>query len=567
MPKKKEKTTISVEVANEILDSSQPITLVPTENNEYKVFATTHIKDDNELDFEQASYNFSTDKHLIDKIVNNNNASYNVTPEELNNLAQGTQNDINKVIKINELIKYYANKNDLVGIVIGTIENNVNTNFKISFPKLPENIKKKNKLKEKVDILLTNFIDNVDLKSQIRKEGMSTFSQGTYFTYLRNNDDGTYGVSTYPLGLVDFTDYIIDGEPLLYMDMMKLQMTLQTTLNKYNKVQSKFIDFSTKVEDEIKNNYPPEVYEAYQNKYKWAILNPKRTGVHRINQLDGIYGVSPIFKALGALLMLETIDNIDRDNIIARSKKIFYQKTRKELMGQNYDKTKNFAELKYAQDELVKAMSQKVVIYTSPAYVDGLEIIEPKADLTDQSVILRYKNQVLNSLGISFLSNESKSSFNTVQVSVDELLKTVNKIVCQFENTLNKYIKLICIENGIDTNYIPVISIEKSELLDVETKLKLVELIYSKLGFSYKSVCELLDMDYNTEVERRKEENENDMDSVFIPHLTSFTASDSESDIITNDKGDSTTTNSNGSDKNVNLDQNVDNKARKDGQK
>jgi len=154
-----------------------------------------------------------------------------------------------------------------------------------------------------------------------------------------------------------------------------------------------------------------------------------------------------------------------------------------------------------------------------------------------------------------------------VQVSVDELLKTVNKIVCQFENTLNKYIKLICIENGIDTNYIPVISIEKSELLDVETKLKLVELIYSKLGFSYKSVCELLDMDYNTEVERRKEENENDMDSVFIPHLTSFTASDSESDIITNDKGDSTTTNSNGSDKNVNLDQNVDNKARKDGQK
>jgi len=567
LPKKKEKTTISVEVANEILDSSQPITLVPTENNEYKVFATTHIKDDNELDFEQASYNFSTDKHLIDKIVNNNNASYNVTPEELNNLAQGTQNDINKVIKINELIKYYANKNDLVGIVIGTIENNVNTNFKISFPKLPENIKKKNKLKEKVDILLTNFIDNVDLKSQIRKEGMSTFSQGTYFTYLRNNDDGTYGVSTYPLGLVDFTDYIIDGEPLLYMDMMKLQMTLQTTLNKYNKVQSKFIDFSTKVEDEIKNNYPPEVYEAYQNKYKWAILNPKRTGVHRINQLDGIYGVSPIFKALGALLMLETIDNIDRDNIIARSKKIFYQKTRKELMGQNYDKTKNFAELKYAQDELVKAMSQKVVIYTSPAYVDGLEIIEPKADLTDQSVILRYKNQVLNSLGISFLSNESKSSFNTVQVSVDELLKTVNKIVCQFENTLNKYIKLICIENGIDTNYIPVISIEKSELLDVETKLKLVELIYSKLGFSYKSVCELLDMDYNTEVERRKEENENDMDSVFIPHLTSFTASDSESDIITNDKGDSTTTNSNGSDKNVNLDQNVDNKARKDGQK
>jgi hypothetical protein len=560
LPKKKEKTTISVEVANDILKTEQPFTVVPNANKEYTVFSTTHVKDDNELDFEQASYNFGTNQHLIDKIVNNNNSSYAITPEELNSLAQGTQNDVNKVIKINELIKYYANKNDLVGIVIGTIENNVNTNFKISFPKLPENIKKKNKLKDKVDTLLSNFIDNVDLKSQIRKEGMSTFSQGTYFTYLRDNDDGTYGISTYPLGLVDFTDYIIDGEPLLYMDMMKLQSTLQTTLSKYNQVKSQFINFSTKVEDEIKNNYPPEVYEAYKNKYKWAILDPKRTGVHRINQLDGIYGVSPIFKALGALLMLETIDNIDRDNIIARSKKIFYQKTRKELMGQNFEKTKNFAELKYAQDVLVKAMSQKIVIYTSPAYVDGLEIIEPKADLTDSSVILRYKNQVLNSLGISFLSNESKSSFNTVQVSVDELLKTVNKIVCQFENTLNKYIKLICTENGIDSNFIPVINVEKSELLDLETKLKLSDTLFSKMGVSYKTIFEMFDMDYNTEVERRKEENENDIDTeVFIPHTNSFTSN--SNDLLTQNDNKQSDEN-----QNSNKDQQVENKARKDNQ-
>jgi hypothetical protein len=323
------------------------------------------------------------------------------------------------------------------------------------------------------------------------------------------------------------------------------------------------------VEEEIQKNYPPEVYDAYQNRYKWAILNPQRTGVHRINKLDGVYGVSPIFKAFSALLMLETIDNIDRDNIIARSKKIFYQKTRKELMGSDGTKTKHFAELKYAQDELVKAMSQKVVIYTSAGYVEDLNIIEPKADLTEASVILRYKNQVLNSLGIAFLSNEAKSSFNTVQVSVDELLKTVNKIIEQFENTINKYIKIICQNNGISPDFIPVINIERSELLDTETKLKLIELIYSKLGFSYKSVCELLGTDYNTEVERRKEENDSGLDDIFYPHITSFTASDSEKGDITNDEGKSTidsNTNTNGSEKNNNLDQNAENKARKDGQ-
>jgi hypothetical protein len=268
--------------------------------------------------------------------------------------------------------------------------------------------------------------------------------------------------------------------------------------------------------------------------------------------------------------MLETIENIDRENILATSKKIFYQRTRKELMGQNFEKTKNFAELKYAQEELVRAMGQKVVIYTSPAYVEGLEIIEPKAELTEQTVILRYKNQILNSFGISFLSNESKSSFNSVQVSVDELLKTVNKIIEQFENTINKYIRLVCIDNGIDPNFIPVVNIEKSELLDNEAKLKLVELIYSKLGFSYKTVCEILEMDYNTEVERRKEENDNGLDDVFYPHITSYTAKDSETSDVAIDKGDLTptevNTNSNGSQKNENLDQNAENKARKDGQ-
>ena len=564
MPTKKEKTTISVELSNEQIESSQPITLIPTENKEYIVSTSTYKKTPDELDFEQASYNFGTNQHLINKIVRYENHSYNTTPEKLNMLAQGTQNHIHKVLEVNSLIKYYANKNDLVGIVIGTIENNVNTNYKISFPKLPDNIKKKNKLKDKVDTILSNFIDNVDLKLQIRKEGMLTFTEGTYFTYLRSNSDGTYGISTYPLGLVHFTDYIIDGEPLLYMDMIELKSRLAITQAKYKTIKSSFINFSDNIEDEIQKNYPPEIYEAYKNNYKWAILDPKRTGVHRINELNGIYGVSPIFKALNALLMLETIDNIDRENILVSSKKIFYQKTRKELMGNDGQKTKNFAELKFAQDELVKAMGQKVVIYTSPAYVEDLQIKEPKAELTEHSVILRYKNQVLNSLGISFLSNESKSSFNSVQVSVDELLKTVNKIVYQFENTLNKYLKVICKENGIDSAYIPVISIEKSELLSDDAKLKFVELIYSKLGFSYKSVCELLGMDYNTEVERRKEENDNDVDKIFSPHLTSFTASDSETGII-GTEGDSTT-NSNGSEKNKNLDQNTENKARKDGQ-
>lgn len=561
MPTKKEKTTISVELSNEQIESSQPITIIPTENKEYIVspITSSYTKNDNDLEFEQASFNFKTDNHLINKILTDEESQYSVTMDELNQLAQGTQNSLPKIQKINSLIKYYSNKNDLVGIVIGTIENNVNTNFKISYPNLPENVKKKNKLKEKVDALISNFIDNVDLKKQIRKEGVSTFTQGTYFTYLRSNSDGTYGITTYPLGLVDFTDYTQDGDPILYMDMNKLRSMLQKTQSKYKTIKSNFIKFSDDIGEEIQKNYPPEVYDAYLNKYKWAILDPTRTGVHRINELDGIYGVSPVFKALGALLMLETIEKIDRENILSKSKKIIHQTIRKEIMGSDGSKTKNFAELQYAQNELVKAMGQKVVIYTSPAYVEKLEIIEPKAELTDQQVIIGYRNQVLNSLGISFLSNDSKSSFNSVQVSVDELLKTVNKIVCQFEITLNKYIKVICQENSVDSNYIPVLTIEKSEFMNLDSLLKYVDLLFSKLGFSYESICELLGRDYNTEVERRTTENINGAEMTFSPHANSFTSN--SNDLLTNNENKQSVEN-----QNQNKDQQVENKVRKDNQ-
>jgi hypothetical protein len=59
--------------------------------------------------------------------------------EELNQLAQNTQNDINKITKINSLIKYYANKDDLVGKTVEVLSNNINTKYKLDYPTLPDN--------------------------------------------------------------------------------------------------------------------------------------------------------------------------------------------------------------------------------------------------------------------------------------------------------------------------------------------------------------------------------------------------------------------------------------------
>lgn len=562
MPKKKEKTTIQVEVANELIDSSEPITLIQNANKEYQVLASSHVKTQEELDFEQASYNFNTDKHMIDKILQNEESQYTTSMDELNQLAQNTQNDINKITKINSLIKYYANKDDLVGKTVEVLSNNINTKYKLDYPVLPDNNKKAIKIKEKADRIVSNFVDNINLSKQIRKECVSTFLQGTYFSYMRGSSDGTYGITTYPLGLCQISDYIQDGEPLIYIDMQKLKSAIQTSQQKYRNIKSSFIKFNTSVEDEIKNNYPPEVYQAFLDKSNMAFLDPKRTGIHKINDNgDGLYGLSPIFKALPSLLMLETIEKVDRDLVLMKNKSIIHQVLRKELMGKDFEKTQNFKEMQYAHTELVKAMAQKTVLLTTPAYVEKVEVIQNKTDLTDPVVTASYRNKILNSLGISFIANDSKSSFNSVEISVKELLRMINKIVEQFQDTLNKYIKTLCIENGVDITYAPKLIIEKTELMDLDSLLKYVDTLYSKIGLSYESILEMLGLDYSTEKRRREQENDNNTDEVFSPHITSYTASDSEKGDLLNDGNKQSEEN-----QNDNKDQQAQNKARKDGQ-
>lgn len=527
---------INIEVSEEIFNKKKPLTIIPNEKGDYCFSEIDSNEINNLLDFEQASYNFKTNKHLFENVTKNENKQFSTTMEELNNLAKSPQTNVNKVIKINTLIKYYTNKDDLVNTVTRSINHNTNTKYTINYPELPPKNKGK-KLKEQLEKLMKDFLENIDVSKQIRKECKSTFSEGTYFTYLRDNSKGTYGIVSYPLGLCVLTDWVVDGEQLIAIDMDKLKSLLQKNQAKYKNIKSSFIEFPSSVEEEIKNNYPPEVYKAYKDKSKLAILNPKRTGIHKVSNDDGdgTYAVSNIFVALPSLLMLETIEKTDRDLVLMKSKAIFYQKLRKELMGQDYSKTKNFGEIKWAQEEFAKAMGQKTVIYTSPAYAEDIKVVQAKTELTDTITVSSYRNKVMNSLGISFLANDSKSSFNTVEVSIQELLREINFIVEQFENTLNKYIKVVCEQAGISIEYAPTISIEKTENLDNEKLFKLIDVYYSKLGLSMKTIFDKLGLDYQTEVDRRKEENKNNIDEdVFYPHVTSFTVSGKEGDTISN---------------------------------
>ena len=233
--------------------------------------------------------------------------------------------------------------------------------------------------------------------------------------------------------------------------------------------------------------------------------------------------------------MVETFDEVDRINALSRSKKIFHQVLRKELLGDG-TKTKHPKEVGYVHSNFMQALNKSTVVVTTPPYVEEIKVLEPKSQETNPAVILSYRNRVLNALGISFMSNESKSSFNSVSVSVDEMLKTVNKISKQLEHTLNKYYKIVLDDNGLDTDYAPTISIEDTRMIDLESKMKLVDLLYSKLGMSYRTVLEILGLDLDTEIMNRLSENKyatndgvKDLDiDVFRPHSNSYTSNSND---------------------------------------
>ena len=502
----------------------------------------------------QATYDMQRLDHIYSKMLDDDVASYITTPEELANLSKNTQNDIKKVIKINAIAKYYINKEDLIGRVVETIANNVNTNFKNNYPIVKTKTKKEQKMLDELQILINRFNEQINISKLISDNAISTYIEGNYVYYLRGeNIDKGYSIVSYPLNLIEVTEMKIDDDPVIAFKVNELLTRLQKNRNKYGKLKSnKKIDMMQLIDLEVKRDYPEEIYDAYLVKDQYAFLDPLRVGISRINNLRGKYGVSPILKALTSQLMLETLDNTDRKLLIAKTKKIFFQKSRKELMGKDFDKPMaGVNPIGYAHASLLASMSNDVVIYSAQPYIEDLFILEPKTDITNPTIVANFRQRVLNALGISFLATDSKNSISSINVTYEELLRTVNKITKQLESVINKFYQSICVENGFPVEYAPSIKIENTSLISDDSKMQLVDLIYSKLGLSMRSTIETLGLNYEEEKHRRELENKENVDTIFTPHMTSYVMNGND----INPKGKETKdTNSNGSKKSDNLD-------------
>ena len=507
--------------------------------------ATSSFSTNIEEGIRTATYDASKVESIFDRNVREDSSTYETTLDELSNLAKNTQNDKDKVTKLNGIIQYYMNKEDVIGRVVETVSNNVNTDYSLSFPVL-ESTKKKDGKKYKE---MTEFYDYVcteqlGLKEEIENIVTTTYLEGNCCVYLRGDANSGYGIVHYPLNMIEVSDLSIDGEPVIFFKVQDLVSKLSSPLSAYGKLKAKSkINFNLDeiVEKQIQDNYPEEVYDAYKAGDQIAILDPARCGIVRVNNYGKKYGVSPVAKGLSSQLMLETLDKVDRNNLIASSKKIYYQLTDGELVKQTAGKKLVFGEeVGYSQTMFVQALKANTTVYTAQPYVKELGILEPNVTTTDSKVLANYRNRLLTALGITFMSADSDSSFTIANMSYEELLRLINRMVRSVENVLNKFFKTIGEDKGWDYNLIPKIDIKDTTLINFENKIKLATVLFGTLGASYETAFDILGLDAKEEARKRKNETDEGYEEVMKPHMTAYNSSTEDTGSSKEDKKDST---------------------------
>lgn len=443
-----------------------------------------------------------------------------VTKEKLDMLSIDPQANLLKILEINDIARTYVNKDWIIGKVAEVLESNVNSNFKLSYSSFDGNEKKVKKLEECKKII-NEFNKSINLRNLIKSSVPTTYIEGNYIFYCRGEKAGLYTYTWYPLGVVEISDYDVNGEPQVIINMRELLTRLRKTIKRTRKNKALFFE---KLEEEIKANYPPEVLNAYQNKDDYAKLDRKWTGVMRVNRQNRKYGLTPIFRALYPALTLEQFDTTDNINSKAKAKKIIVQTLRKELMGQD-GTNEAFEQQAWAHDNLMQAFKQKTVLVTTPAFVEKIEYVEPSTPNTDTETVMNYVNRELSTLGISFLMSSGSTGASVASISLDQLMKTINSISEQLEYIMERFYKNILEANGHSSEFIPTIRVLDSELLEMEVKQELAKLLYCNFNVSLETALSILGFDVNDEKAKRQKENKEGMDEIFKAHESQFTKS------------------------------------------
>lgn len=440
-----------------------------------------------------------------------------LTKDKLDDLAVLPQQDLRKIKEINSIVSTYVNKDWIIGKVVEIIDTNINTDYKLSYRDFDDEGELK-KLSE-AKLLIDDFNDRINLKRLTKNSVPNCYQNGNYFFYCRRTNQGHYNIEPFNLDLIEVSDYEINGEPVLLFNVKDMKKKLSRTIKKNKKNKALFFD---KLDKEVKENYPPEVYKAYKSGDDYAKLDYNWTGCMRINNQDKKYGLTPIFRALYPTLTLEQFDITDAVTSKAKAKKIIAQFLNPELIK---DGRNGYNEQAYAHDNLIRAFKMSTVLVTPPAYVKDIKYIEPSTETTEPGLVKSYVERVLSTLGISFLMSSDGTNGTVAKIALEQLMKMINSITENLEFIMERLYRNLLAENGFDSIYAPSVQIVDSELMEHNMKLEFAKVLFSTFNCSMETALGILGVDFNDELSKRKIENEKGVDNIFTPHASQYTSS------------------------------------------
>lgn len=448
--------------------------------------------------------------------------SNTLTIDYIDELANGIHTNLKNLIAANQLLVKYVDEDGSMGYAYSVIRANTPTNYTMVYDNTLLTEENEGKIAE-IKSLVNNFNKNVKIERLIRESISTAYLEGNVPIVLRITKNG-YAVDFLPLDIAYPSGYKFNGDPILEFDVNALKTKLQKTYKKTRK--NKAIYFEN-IQKEIEANFSKEVFDAYKANEQYTRIDANYGDCITVNSLGRKFGVSPLFRALRPLVVLNNIEAADVSDSKARSKKIIFQKLRKELLGQNGEK-KGLAEQQLAHEALTQALKTNLCAYTAPAFVESLEFVSSKANNDDASKQLgQYMTKYLQALGIDFIDTEV-GNYAGVNVSVTQIIRQINCIKSDVERVLNKFYATLLKSAGFDPNLAPTIEIDDAESMELSMRIELAKFVYGTLNASRETAFKLAGLNLNDEKIKREAEQAQGLDDIFTPRKTAYTTGNDE---------------------------------------
>lgn len=494
--------------------------IVGRPDNDTVIVTSTQKNIQNSINRAIASYD--PENRMFSAYLDLSGSATELTQDTILSLGENAQSNLDSIVQLNAIVRKYINTDDLIGMVEQSIANNINTEYTLTWKNFGEQ-RNKTKTLEKAKAIIEDFNSQIDIRRRIREAIVLTYDEGNYNCLLRNNGEN-WTVEYLPLGICEVSGYNDNTRPILLVNMQELKSALQKTMIKDRSGKPLFFD---NTEEEIKNTYPKEVYDALVNRATYARLDADYTGTCRINNRGRKYGLSPIVRALTSALMLNNFYVADNITAKAKSKKIIHQILRKEVLGNNCSRT-GIEEMAYAHSQLMQSWKNPTVVYTSAPSVEKIVYVEPQTEEISTEKVQLYRNKVLSSLGVSFLTNDNSQTASTANISLKQLLQCINSIGEQVERMLYNFYRTVLTVNGIDLIYCPTIKIIDSEMLENDMKISMAQFLYGTLNCSRETAFGVVGVDIEDERHKRERENDSNFDEIFTAHSTAYTKSEKQ---------------------------------------